>query len=170
MNSAEGGWSVSAEPSIRITPRGTRGVRIPGPVSGLFLVGGNLLAWMYRRVGGLMSRPGFRMVLLTTRGAKTGRPRTAPLGGFTDGENAWLLVGSNAGTERHPAWLFNMAKHPDDVWLEVGRRRLKVRARTLQGPERAEALGRIGVIAPPYVNYQTKTDREIPIVRLTQEP
>jgi deazaflavin-dependent oxidoreductase (nitroreductase family) len=164
--------STLAEPAIRISPRGTRGVRIPsrGPVPGLFNFGAKLLVWMYRRLGGLWSRPGFSMVLLTTCGAKTGRVRTSPLGGFTDGEGAWLVVGSLGGAAHHPAWLFNMAKHPNDIWLEVGRKRFKVRAETLEGPERAEALGRIAAIAPPYTNYQQKTDREIPIVRLTREP
>ena len=109
------------------------------------------------------------MVLLTTKGARTGRTRTSPLGGFTAGENASLVVGSLGGAAHHPAWLFNMAKHPDDIWLEVGRERFKVRAETLEGRERAEALGRIATIAPPYANYQQKTDREIPIVRLTRQ-
>ena len=167
MSSREG--AASGAPAIHITPLGTRGVRIPSPIPGLFNLGGKVLVWTYRRLGGLWSRTGFRMVLLTTHGAKTGRPRTSPLGGFTYGENAWLVVGSNAGSARHPAWLFNMAEHPDDISLEVGRQRLKVRAQTLEGPERAEALSHIATIAPPYVNYQQKTDREIPIVRLTRE-
>jgi F420H(2)-dependent quinone reductase len=59
---------------------------------------------------------------------------------------------------------------PRDIWLEVGRKRIKVRAQTLEGREWAEVLGRIEVIAPPYTNYQQKTDREIPIVRLSREP
>jgi len=63
-----------------------------------------------------------------------------------------------------------MAKHPDDIWLEVGKRRFKVRAESLEGPERAEALARIAAIAPRYGTYRHKTDREIPIVRLTREP
>ena len=170
MKSTDDAASLTAEASICITPPGTRGVRIPSPILGLFKIGGALLVWMYRRLGSLLSRTEFRMVLLTTRGAKTGRMRTSPLGGFTSAENEWLVVGSNAGSARHPAWLFNMAKHPDDIWLEVGRLRLKVRAKTLEGPERSEALARIAAIAPPYSNYQTKTDREIPILRLTREP
>ena len=146
-------------------------MRIPsqGPVPLLFNVGGKVLIWMYRRLGGLWSRPGFRMVLLTTRGARTGRTRTVPLGGFSDGKDAWLVVGSLGGAARHPAWLFNMAKHPEAVWLEVGRERFKVRPETLEGSDRADALARIATIAPPYAAYQTKTDREISIVRLTQD-
>lgn len=162
---------VSSAPAVRVSPRGTRGVWIPsrGPVPFVFSLGGKLLIRMYRRLGGLWSRPGFRMVLLTTRGARTGSVRTVPLGGFSDGEDAWLVVGSLAGAARHPKWLFNMAKHPEAVWLEVGRERFKVRPETLEGSDRADALARIATIAPPYVAYQTKTDREIAIVRLTQE-
>jgi hypothetical protein len=63
-----------------------------------------------------------------------------------------------------------MAKHPDDIWLEVGTERFKVRGESLEGPERAEALARIAATAPRYGRYQEKTDREIPIVRLTREP
>jgi hypothetical protein len=54
-----------------------------------------------------------------------------------------------------------MAKHPDDIWLEVGTERFKVRGDSLEGPERAEALARIAAIAARYRKYQEKTDREI---------
>lgn len=63
-----------------------------------------------------------------------------------------------------------MAKHPDDVWLEAGKQRFKVRAQSLEGPERAGALARIAATAPRYGTYQQKNDREIPIVRLTRQP
>ena len=127
---------------------------------------------MFRRDGGqtMSSRMGFPVVLLTTRGAKTGQMRTTALGGFPDGETSWLVVGSLGGAANHPAWFLNMARHPDDIWLEVGKERFKVHAESLEGGERAEALARIAAIAPRYGGYQEKTDREIPIVRLTREP
>ncbi len=111
---------------------------------------------------------GFPVVLLTTRGAKSGLPRTTPVGGFADGENSWLVVASLAGAAQHPAWFLNIAKHLDDVWLEVGTERFQVRAESLEGQERAGALARIAAISPRYGKYQEKTDREIPIVRLTR--
>jgi len=80
------------------------------------------------------------------------------------------VVASLTGAARHPAWFLNMAKHPDDIWLEVGSERFKVRGESLEGRERAEALARIARISPRYGGYQQKTDREIPIVRLTREP
>jgi hypothetical protein len=60
-----------------------------------------------------------------------------------------------------------MARNPDDIWLEAGHRRLRVRGESLVGEARGEALRRIAAISPRYGKYQEKTDREIPIVRLT---
>lgn len=62
-----------------------------------------------------------------------------------------------------------MAKHPDDTWLEVGKERFKVHAESLEGSACTEALARIAAIAPRYGGYQEKTDREIPMLRLTRE-
>jgi deazaflavin-dependent oxidoreductase (nitroreductase family) len=145
---------------------------MPKPLTKLFKPVNALLIRRYRRSGGTKasSQMGFPVVLLTTRGAKTGQTRTTPVGGFADGDNSWLIVASLGGAARHPAWFFNMAKNPDDIWLEVGNERFKVRGQTLEGPERAEALARIAAIAPRYGTYQQKTDREIPIIRLTREP
>lgn len=159
--------------TIHVNPRGTRGARVPtrGPLAKLFKLVGKRQVRTYRRSGEqrVSSRMGFPVVLLTTRGAKTGRLRTSPVGGFPDGESAWLVAASLAGAAHHPAWFLNMAKHPDDIWLEVGKERFKVRGESLEGAERAEALARIATIAPRYGGYQSKTDREIPIVRLTRE-
>jgi deazaflavin-dependent oxidoreductase (nitroreductase family) len=158
--------------AIRVSPPGTRGTRVPKPLLKLFKPLSTLMIRRYRRSGGtrVSSRMGFPVVLLTTRGAKTGRTRTTPVGGFPEGDNCWLVAASLGGAARHPGWFFNMAKHPDDISLEVDKERFKVRAESLEGPERAEALARIAAIAPRYGTYQEKTDREIPIVRLTREP
>jgi deazaflavin-dependent oxidoreductase (nitroreductase family) len=158
--------------TIRVSPPGTRGTRIPKPLIKLFKPMTTLVIRRYRRSGGTRggSQMGFPVVLLTTRGAKTGQTRTTPVGGFGDGDNSWLVVASLGGAARHPAWFFNMAKNPDDIWLEVGNERFKVSGQTLEGPERAEALARVAAIAPRYGTYQQKTDREIPIIRLTREP
>jgi deazaflavin-dependent oxidoreductase (nitroreductase family) len=161
--------------TIRVTPTGTRGgarLITGGPGAKLFrrMTGRHIRAY---RAGGeqkLGKQMGFPVVLLTTKGAKTGQMRTAPLGGFEDGEGAWLVVASLGGAPRHPAWFLNMAKHPDDIWLEVGSERFKVAGESLEGQERADALARIAAISARYGKYQEKTDREIPIVRLTREP
>ncbi len=110
---------------------------------------------------------GFPTVLLTTVGARTGTERTHVLGGFPDGEDAWLVMASKGGAPTHPAWFINLAKSPDKIWLEIGNRKLRVVAHSLRGKEREQALARIAAVAPRYATYQKKTDREIPIVRLT---
>src|SRR4051812_14824506 len=63
----------------------------------------------YRRSGEqrVSGSAGFPVVLLTTRGAKTGRTRTAPVGGFPDGENSWLVAATLGGAARHPSWFIN---------------------------------------------------------------
>ena len=76
-------------------------------------------------------------------------------------------MASAAGSARHPAWYVNLAKHPDRAWIEVGDTRLKVRPEVLTGAERSATWGRIVAEAPAYAGYATRTDREIPLVRLT---
>ena len=157
--------------TIRVTPRGTRGRGFPRVLMKVFKVFGGQQIRMYRRDGGhsASKRMGFPVVLVTTRGAKSRELRTTAVGAFPDGENAWLVVAALAGAARHPAWFLNMAKHPDEIWLEVGHERFRVRGDSLEGSERTEALARIAAIAPRIGAYQEKTDREIPIVRLIRE-
>jgi deazaflavin-dependent oxidoreductase (nitroreductase family) len=109
----------------------------------------------------------FPALVLTTVGARSGQQRTVPLGGFPDGPDAWLVVASAGGGARHPSWFINMAKHPDKIWVEVGPRKFQAHAESLRGQPREEALRNIAAISPRYGAYQKKTDREIPIVRLT---
>ena len=109
---------------------------------------------------------GFPVVLLTTVGARTGHEHTTVLGGFQEGDGAWIVVASKSGASSHPHWFFNLAKNPDRVWLEVGNRKIRVVPDLLQGAEREAALAKIAAIAPRYGEYPKKTDREIPVVRL----
>ena len=158
--------------TIRVSPTGTRGSRFPrsGPLGKLFQFFGRRQVKAYRRGGEekVSSKMGFPVVILTTRGAKTGQTRTSPVGGFADGEHAWLVAATLGGSAHHPAWFLNRAAHPDDIWLEVGSERFKVRGESLEGQERIEALARVAKVSSRYGEYQEKTDREIPIVRLTR--
>ena len=126
----------------------------------------------YRRTAGPIAPDvmGFPTVLLTTVGARTGIERTHVLGGFADGSDAWLICASKSGASTHPAWFINLAKNPDKIWLEVGNRKLKAAAELLRGKEREDAMARIAATAPRYGQYQKKTDREIPVIRLTRAP
>ena len=65
------------------------------------------------------------------------------LGGFPDGDDTWLVVASKGGSPSHPAWFINLAKHPDQVWLEVGNRKLRVAVESLTGAQREGALARV---------------------------
>lgn len=123
----------------------------------------------YRRTAGPTppKMMGFPTILLTTVGARSGVERTHVLGGFADGDDAWLVVASNGGAPTHPAWFINLAKNHDRIWIEIGNRKLRVVAESLKGSEREAALGRVAAVAPRYGGYQKKTDREIPVIRLT---
>jgi deazaflavin-dependent oxidoreductase (nitroreductase family) len=125
-----------------------------------------MAAGLYRATGG---RSGKTALLLTTVGARSGEPRVASLRRFDEGDGRWLVVGSKGGAAQHPAWVHNLAKNPDRVWVEVGRERFKVTPQLVLGDERAVAWDRIVKEAPQFAGYLDKTDREIPVVRLTRE-
>jgi deazaflavin-dependent oxidoreductase (nitroreductase family) len=147
--------------AVEITPNGSRGKPFPrNPLVRLFL---GLNTAVFRLLRGRLSG----MLLLTTVGAKSGTERTLPLAYFPDGPDAWLIVASAGGDARHPAWYRNLAAHPDRVRIEVGGRRIAVRPRSLHGEERAEAWRRITEKAKNFATYQSSTDREIPVIRLT---
>jgi deazaflavin-dependent oxidoreductase (nitroreductase family) len=150
--------------SVNLTPSGTRGFQVPKvprllrkPLYGLVH---GLLNFTVRRRGG-------HLLQLTTLGARSGTPHTVPLSWLPDGDNAWLVIASFGGAARHPAWYINMAKHPDQVWIELGGRKIRIRPESLKGSEREQVWQRIVAVAPQYAEYQQQTDREIPVVRLT---
>ncbi len=159
--------------AIKATPNGTYGTKMPAEklLQKLFKPLAKRGIDAYRRSGGknrMSTMIGFPVVLLTTKGATSGQERTVTLGGFSDGDDAWAIVASRGGAADHPAWFNNMVKHPDDIWLEVGSRKMKVKGESLVGSEREETLARIASVSPRHGAYQKKTDREIPIVRLTR--
>lgn len=163
---------MADHPKIEIPPRGTRGSWAPPAlVMRLFKPVMDGMVSRYRKNAGPTPpvMMGFPTVLLTTVGAKTGNEHTHVLGGFADGDEAWLVVASKSGAATHPHWFVNLAKSPDKVWLEVGNVKIKVRPALLKGAEREAALAKIAAIAKRYAGYEKKTDREIPIIRLTRE-
>jgi deazaflavin-dependent oxidoreductase (nitroreductase family) len=158
---------------IHSTPEGTYGTKMPGGKVLMKLIEplAKRQIASYRKTGGnsrmirMMKMP---VVLLTTKGARSGEERTVTINGFADGDDVWLIVASKGGAATHPAWFRNMVQHPDDIWLEVGSRKMKVRGDTLTGRDREEALAGIVKVLPQYAGYEKKTDRQIPIVRLTR--
>jgi deazaflavin-dependent oxidoreductase (nitroreductase family) len=107
------------------------------------------------------------IALLTTVGATSGKKRTAPVGAVPDGPGRWLVVGSNMGAAKHPAWFTNLARNPDQAEIELGGRTTKVTPESLVGAERAAAWERVIKASPGFAAYEQKTDRLIPVVRLT---
>ncbi len=102
------------------------------------------------------------ILLLTTIGAKSGQPRTMPLGYGKDGDRL-VVAAANAGAPAHPDWYFNLVANPE-VTIEVGSERFQARARTAEGAEREQLLARQAEIVPWLPAQQAKTVREIPIV------
>jgi deazaflavin-dependent oxidoreductase (nitroreductase family) len=150
--------------AVEITPSGTRGQQTP---KWGFKIANWLAVPIYKLLGKRFPN-GLPLLLLTTVGAKSGQERKTTLCYLQGrGDREWLIIASKGGDAEHPAWYFNLAKNPDKVWIEVDGRKTQVRPESLKGEERAEAWQRLVAAAPGYGEYQVKTDREIPLVRLT---
>jgi deazaflavin-dependent oxidoreductase (nitroreductase family) len=155
--------------SVTLPPNGTRGVVMPKFALPLMKAGMGLSHLVFRMLGDRMRIQGQTLLMLTTVGARTGKRRHSILARFADPgrPGTWLVVGSNGGLARHPSWCYNLAKNPEQVWIKIGKQDLKVHPDSLPGSEREEAWKRVVSLAPGYAPYETKTDREIPIIRLT---
>ena len=114
------------------------------------------------RVGGrIVNSP---VLLLNAAGRKTGRQRTTPLLYLRDGDR-YVTVASNGGTREHPVWWLNLKANPDAT-VEIGGRRVRVRAEEAGPEEKARLWPRLVEMYPGYESYQRTTDREIPVVVL----
>jgi deazaflavin-dependent oxidoreductase (nitroreductase family) len=121
----------------------------------------------YRETGGEVGhiwREGSTILLLTTTGRKSGEPRTTPLIYAQDGDRH-VIVASKGGAPEHPGWYENLAKDPN-VELQVKDEVFPARARTAEGDERERLWRKANEVWPHYDEYQTQTDREIPVVVL----
>lgn len=117
--------------------------------------------WDSTAVGG----PGILPVLLlTTKGRKSGAARTLPLIYKKVGESL-VIIASKGGAPNHPAWYLNLEANPD-CEVQVARDHHDVRARTAQGQEREDLWNQLAEIYPPYNDYQASTARKIPVVVL----
>jgi len=118
--------------------------------------------WSGGRIGARLA--GIPMLLLTTLGRTSGRPRTIPLAYLADGE-AFVVVASNGGQEWDPAWWRNLQKTPE-AQLQVGRETFPARARQATATERARLWPLLTQANPAWAGYQKSTKREIPVVLL----
>lgn len=121
----------------------------------------------YRETGGEVGhiwKRGSKILLLTTKGRKSGEPRTTPLI-YEHVGDAYVIVASKGGAEDHPGWYRNLVKEPQ-VELQVKDEVFPARARTATGEERERLWQLAARQWPDYHAYQQKTDREIPVVVL----
>ena len=114
-------------------------------------------------VGHIWKR-GAKTLLLTTRGRKTGNETTSPLI-YEDAGDAYVIVASKGGAPKHPGWYRNLVKDPN-VRVQVKDDVFAAHARTASGDERERLWQLAAQQWPDYDTYQTRTDREIPVVVL----
>ncbi|MBW2427287.1 MAG: nitroreductase family deazaflavin-dependent oxidoreductase [Deltaproteobacteria bacterium] len=114
------------------------------------IVGGNLL--------------GIQMLLLTTRGRKTGEARTLPLA-YVEHDGQLIIVASNGGSEKPPQWWLNLRSRPT-AEVQVGPERFEVSWKLAPPERRMELWRRLQAAIPAYRAYRVRTEREIPIVLL----
>ncbi len=124
--------------------------------------------WIYRKTGGrLLGQLGDAPVLLlNTRGRRSGKPRTNGLM-YVQREDGWLITASWAGEPKDPVWYLNLMAQPD-VTVQVRDRVIPVHARNLEGNERDLAWKEIVAKDPSFAEYEERTRgvREIPVVLL----
>jgi deazaflavin-dependent oxidoreductase (nitroreductase family) len=116
----------------------------------------------FRANRGVVSQPPFPILLLTTTGARTGRPTTVPLGFGVDDTGRVFVVGSKAGAPKHPAWFHNLRANPS-VTVELGDKSFPARAVVTTGEERDRLYGMVSDGASA---YEKNTDRVFPVIVL----
>ena len=106
------------------------------------------------------------LLLLTTTGARSGQRRTTPMMYVSDG-NRLLVIASNAGASKHPAWYRNLLAHPQ-VTVEVGTETFDAVAAVAEGEERERLWSRIVELHPFFADHQAKVTRQIPVIMLSR--
>jgi deazaflavin-dependent oxidoreductase (nitroreductase family) len=111
---------------------------------------------------------GRHLLLLTTTGAHSGRPHTAPMMYIPDGDRL-LVIASNAGAPAHPDWYRNLVAHPQ-VTVEVGKETYAASANVTEGAERERLWNRVVEQYPFFAEHQAKINRQIPVIALERLP
>jgi deazaflavin-dependent oxidoreductase (nitroreductase family) len=123
--------------------------------------------FLARCTGGRVQLSGLLVpsLVLTTTGAKTGELRTTYLMYTPDGQGRAIVAGTTFAQERHPGWTYNLMAHPE-AEIVVRGRRLRVRARLIEGAERETAWARIESQWPGYRAYERDSGRVVRLFRL----
>jgi deazaflavin-dependent oxidoreductase (nitroreductase family) len=121
---------------------------------------------MYRLTGGRLGGriAGNPVLLLTTKGRKTGKRRTRPLLYLPDGDQM-VVVGSAGNSVRHPQWWSNLQANPR-AEVQLGRTTYAIEAEFLAGAVKDQLWARLGAAFPRFGEMQQQTSRELPVVRL----
>ncbi|TDD71285.1 nitroreductase family deazaflavin-dependent oxidoreductase [Jiangella aurantiaca] len=139
---------------------------------------GRLSLWFQRRMNtrtvdkirrkGHGRMMGMDVLILHTDGRRSGQPYQTPIAWYADGEGARLVVASGGGSA-DPNWYLNLTAHPDRAAVELpGEQPRPVTPHTLDGADRDEAWQRIVAANPRFAKYQAKSERQYPVVRLTE--
>lgn len=158
---------MAPPPEIQLPPSGSEGAEMPKFARSIFKATSFIGDLMFRAGIRVQGRP---LLRLGTVGARSGKARKSVLGWFPDDRrmDSWLVVASNAGSARHPAWAHNLATNPASATVDVGDGEVPVAVEMLTGAERDQVWSRVVSTAPGYGRYEEKTDREMPIFRLAR--
>ncbi len=110
---------------------------------------------------------GMKMILITTKGAKTGQVTTTPLVYSKDGERL-VIIASMGGAPKSPAWYHNLVANPE-IEVEVGTEKFTVVASEAKGAERDSLFAKQAAVMPAFADYEKKTTRKIPLMLLTRK-
>lgn len=117
---------------------------------------------------GAVSINGMAVIVMDIKGAKSGKWRRVPVM-RVEHDGRYAIVASSGGAPEHPAWYHNLVANPD-IDLQDGSEKRAFRVRELSGAERAEWWQRGVAAFPPYAEYQTKTERQIPVLLAEPAP
>ena len=132
----------------------------------VFKLGNVVHPWLYRlrRGRGVDRVQGAPVLLVTTTGRKTGRPHTVAVA-YTRNGNDLVVIGSAGGLPGHPAWALNLRDRPQ-ASVQLRDERFQVTSEWLDGQERERVWSQVVQLYPWFGDYQRKTTRPIPVIRL----
>ena len=132
-----------------------------------------IMSWLnvvaYRATGGRLGGTFLRgapVCLVTVIGRKTGEPHIIPLLYLADGDDL-IIVASKGGMSKHPVWYLNLVANPR-CEVEIGNSRTSMVARRVSAEEKAALWPRLCAMYPDYDGYQARTERDIPVLRLSR--